>query len=110
MSLVLLAMITDGSYPTESIQEMTRIAEAVVSSGFRESMRVPPLLGDGWRESEFQFNDDDGGLRASRNRVRRSRALEMTGAERHVTLEWKPWPRRHATDAPPLTLLRMVDA
>ena len=30
-----------------SIEEMTRMVEAVVSGGFRESMRVPPLLGRG---------------------------------------------------------------
>ena len=82
-----------------SMEEMTRMVEAVVSGGFRESMRVPPLLGDGWQESRFQFSD--GGFRAPRSRVRRSRALEMTGGERHVTLEWKPWPRRNATAAPP---------
>ena len=80
MSLVLLAMITDGSYPTESIEEMTRMVEAVVSSGFRESMRVPPLLGYGWQDSEFQFDDSDDGFRASRSRVRRSCAIEKTGA------------------------------
>ena len=84
-----------------SIERMTRMVEAVVSGGFRESMRVPLLLGDGWRESEFQFNDDYGGFRRSQSRVRRSRALEITGGERQVTLEWKPWPRRNATAAPP---------
>ena len=63
------------------------MVEAVVSGGFRESMRVPLLLGDGWRESEFQFNDDYGGFRRSQSRVRRSRALEITGGERQVTLD-----------------------
>ena len=84
-----------------SIERMTRMVEAVVSGGFRESMRVPLLLKDGWRESEFQFNDDYGGFRRSHSRVRRSRALEITGGERQVTLAWKPWPRRNATAAPP---------
>ena len=78
--------------PDELIEEMTRMVNAVVSGGFRESIRVPPLLGDGWRESEFQFNDDHGRFRRSQSRVSRSRALEMTGGERRVTLEWKPWP------------------
>ncbi len=82
------------------IEEMTRMVEAVVSGGFSEAMRVPLLLGDGWRESEFRFNDGHGGFSSSRGRVPRSRALEMTGGERHVTLEWKPWPRRNATVAP----------
>ncbi len=59
----------------ESMEEMTRMVEAVVSGGFRESMRVPPLLGDVWQESEFRFNDNHGGFSSSR-----SRALEMTGA------------------------------
>ena len=86
--------------PEEAIEEMNRMAEAVVSGRFRESMRVPLLMGDGWRESEFKFDDDYGGFSASRTRVRRSRALQMTGGERHVTLEWKPWPRRNATAAP----------
>ena len=80
-----------------AIEEMTRMVEAVVSGGFREAMRVPPLMGDGWQVSEFQFSD---GSSASRGRVPRSRALEMTGSERHVPLEWKPWPRRNATVAP----------
>ena len=79
------------------IEEMTRMVEAVVSGGFREAMRVPSLMGDGWQVSEFQYSD---GSSASRGRVPRSRALEMTGGERHVTLEWKPWPRRNATVAP----------
>ena len=81
--------------PDESIEEVVRMVEAVVSGGFHESMRVPALLGDGWHESEFQFND--GGFQGSRTRVRRSRALKMTGGERHVTLDWKPWPRHSAT-------------
>ena len=84
-----------------SIEEMTRMVEAVVSGGFREAMRVPPLLGDGRQESEFRPNDGHGGFSRSRGRVPRSRALEMTGGERDVTLEWKPWPRRNATAAPP---------
>ena len=84
-----------------SIEEMTRMVEAVVSGRFREAMRVPPLLGDGWQESEFRFDDGHGGFSRSRGRVPRSRALEMTGGERDVTLEWKPWPRRNATAAPP---------
>ena len=83
------------------IEEMTQMVEAVVSGGFREAMRVPPLLGDGWQESEFRFDDGHGGFSRSRGRVPRSRALEMTGGERDVTLEWKPWPRRNATAAPP---------
>ena len=82
-----------------SIEYMTRIVEAVVSGGFRESIRVPRLLGSGWRESEFRFNDGHGGFRRSRGRVPRSRALEMTGGERHVALEWKPWPRRNTIAA-----------
>ena len=77
------------------------MVEAVVSGGFREAMRVPPLLGDGRQESEFRFDDGHGGFSRSRGRVPRSRALEMTGGERDVTLEWKPWPRRNATAAPP---------
>ena len=80
-----------------SIEKMTRMVEAVVSGGFREAMRVPLLLGDGWQESEFRYH---GGGTSSRGRVSRSRALKMTGGERHVTLEWKPWPRRNATAAP----------
>ena len=83
-----------------SIEEMTRMVEAIVSGGFREAMRVPLLLGHGWQESEFRFNDNHGGFHSSRGRVSRSRALEMTGGERHVTLEWKPWPRHNATAAP----------
>ena len=83
--------------PDELIEEMTKMVEAVVSGGFRESVRAPLLLGDGWRESEFRFND--GGL-GSGGRIQRSRALEMTGGKRRVTLEWKPWPRRNATAAP----------
>ncbi len=84
-----------------SIGKMTEMAEAVVSGGFRETMRVPPLLGGGWRESEFRFNDGHGGFSRSRSRVSRSRALEMTGGEPHLTLEWKPWLRRKTTAAPP---------
>ena len=81
-----------------SLEEMTRMVEAVVSGGFREAMRMPPLLGDGWQESEFRF--DDGGFSSSRGRVSRSHALAMTGGKRYVTLEWKPWPLRNATAGP----------
>ena len=84
-----------------SIEHMTRMVEAVVSGGFRESIQVPRLLGAGWRESEFQFNDGHGGFSRSRGRISRSRALEMTGGERRVTLDWKPWPRRNTTAKPP---------
>ncbi len=75
--------------PDELIEEMTSMADAVVSGGFREAIRTPPLLGDGWLESEFRFNG--GGGSSSRGRVRRTRALEMTGGKRRVTLNWKPW-------------------
>ena len=84
-----------------SIEHMTRMVESVVSGGFRESIQVPVLLGTGWQESEFRYNDGHGGFSRSRGRISRSRALEMTGGERHVALEWKPWPRRNATAAPP---------
>ena len=80
------------------IEQMTRMVEAVVSGGFREAMRVPSLQGDGWQESRFQFSN--GGFRSGSSRVRRSRALEMTGGEHNVALDWKPWPRRNATAAP----------
>ena len=70
---------------------MIRLVEAVVSGGFREAMRVPPLLGDGWQKSKFRFNDGQGGFSRSRGRVSRSRALEMTGGKLNVTLEWKPF-------------------
>ena len=66
--------------PDGSIEEMTRMVDAVASGGFGESMRVPLLLGDGWRGSEFRFNHDYEGFSRSRSRVRRSRAVEMTGA------------------------------
>ena len=81
--------------PDELIEEMTGMVEAVVSGGFREAMRVPWLLGDGWHESEIQFSG--GGFQRGESRVSRSRALKMTGGERYVTLDWKPWPRRSAT-------------
>ena len=83
-----------------SIEKMIRMVEAVVSGGFREAMRVPPLLGDGWQETEFRPNDGHGGPRRSRGRVPRFHALEMTGGKRKVRLEWKPWTRRNATATP----------
>ena len=86
--------------PDGLFKEMTRMVEAVVSGGFREAMRVPVLLGDGWQESGFRFNNDHGGFTSSRSRVSRSRALEMTGGKRNVTLDWKPWALRNATAAP----------
>ena len=76
------------------------MVEAVVSGGFREAMRTPLLLGHGWREAEFRYNDDHGGLSTSRSRVSRSHALEMTGGKLKVTLEWKPWLRRNTTAGP----------
>ena len=79
--------------PDDLIEKMTSMVEAVVSGRFRESIRVPLLWGDGWQESAFRFTGH-GGFRVSR-----SRALAMTGGERHVTLEWKPWSRRNATAA-----------
>ena len=83
------------------IEKMIRMVEAVVSGGFHEAMRVPPLLGDGWQESEFRFDDGHGEFSRSRHRISRSRALEITGGERHMTLEWKPWSRRNASAGPP---------
>ena len=83
--------------PDGLFKEMTQMVEAVVSGGFREAMRVPLLLGDGWQESEFR--DNHGVLVPQRSRVSRSRALEMTGGKRNVTLEWKPWAPRNATAA-----------
>ncbi len=83
------------------IGKMTEMVEAVVSGGYRDAIRVPLLLGGGWRESEFRFNDGHSGFSRSRSRVSRSRALEMTGGEPHVTLDWKPWPRRNTTATPP---------
>ena len=80
--------------PNELIEEMTGMVEAVVSGGFRESIRVSRLLEDGWYETEVRFRD--GGFRGSESSVQRSRALKMTGGKRHVTLDWKPWPRRGA--------------
>ena len=80
-----------------SIKRMNRMVEAIVSGGFREAIRVPRLLGDGWRETGFRYIDGKG---SSQSRVPRSRALEMTGGKHSVTLEWKPWPRRNATVAP----------
>ena len=84
--------------PDELIEEMTRMVEAVVSGGFREAMRVPPLRGDGSRESRFDFGDGD--HKSSGSLVPRSRALEMSGGERQVTLDWKPWSRRSTTATP----------
>ncbi len=84
-----------------SIEDMTKMVESVVSGGFCESIQVPLLLGSGWQESEFRFNDAHNGSSRSRGRIPRSRALEMTGGERHVTLDWKPWPRRNTTAKPP---------
>ena len=83
-----------------SMEEMIEMVEAVVAGGFREAVRVPLLLGHGWQESEFRFNDCYGRFRSSRSRVSRSRALDMTGGKLNVTLEWKPWPLRNATAAP----------
>ena len=79
--------------PDWLFKEMTQMVEAVVSGRFREAMRVPVLLGE-------EFRDNHGGSRSSRSRVSRSRALEMTGGKRNVTLEWKPWAPRNATAAP----------
>ena len=55
-----------------SIEDMTKMVESVVSGGFRESIQVPRLLGAGWRESEFRFNDAHGGFSRSRGRISRS--------------------------------------
>ena len=81
------------------MEEMIEMVEAV-AGGFREAVRVPLLLGHGWQESEFRFNDYYGPFHPSRSRVSRSRALDMTGGKLNVTLEWKPWPLRNATAAP----------
>ncbi len=84
--------------PDELIEKMTRMVEAVVSGGFRETMRVPPLRGEGSRKSRFDFGD--GGHTSSGSLVPRPRALEMAGGERQVTLDWKPWSRRSTIATP----------
>ena len=86
--------------PDESIEKIAGMVEAVVSGKFRESIRVPLLLGNGWRASEFECGEG-GRFLASRRRVERSHALAITGGKRHLTREWKPWPRHNAIAAPP---------
>ena len=92
------------------IEEMTKMVEAVVSGGFRESIRVPPLLGDGWRESAFKFNDDYGGCSTRQSRVSRSHAPGddggRTARDAGVETLAPPQRNRRAVPAP----LRMADA
>ena len=85
--------------PEELIKDMTRMVEAFVSSGFSERIEVPRFWGDGRRTWELQFKDGSGS-RALGGRIPRARALELTGGERSVTLEWMPWPRRDPTARP----------
>ena len=93
-----------------SIEEMIRMVEAVVSGGFREAMRVPPLLGDGWQETEFRPNDGHGGPRRSRGRVPRSRALEMTGGRTARDAGVEALASTQRSRRVSLALLRMVDS
>ena len=93
-----------------SIEKMIRMVEAVVSGGFREAMRVPPLLGDGWQETEFRPNDGHGGPRRSRGRVPRSRALEMTGGRTARDAGVEALASTQRSRRVSLALLRMVDS
>ena len=87
----------------EVIEEMTWLVDSVVSGGFREVVRISRLAGDGRHVTEFR----NGGRRSSSyGNVERSRALEMTGGESNVTLNWKPWPPRN----PPLRYNASVEA
>ena len=79
--------------PDLLIEAMTEQVEAVVAGQFRESIRVPRIRGDARRKSEIGPREQSVPLWPG-ERVPRSRALEMTGGERSVTLEWVPWPRR----------------
>ena len=86
------------------------MVEAVVSGGFREAMRVPLLLGDGWREAEFRFNDDHGGFSTSRSRVSRSHALEIDGGQTEGDARMEALASTQRNRRAVLALLRMVDA
>ena len=76
------------------IERLTELVDAVTAEGFREAVQCPkgPLAGDGCLK--FEFRTPTYRRRSSGSRIRRSRALQMSGGARHLKLHWQPWPRR----------------
>ena len=73
---------------------LTQMVDDVTAGRFREAMWVPEV-GDARQESEFC---PPGGRSASRARVDRSYARQMSAGSDCLRLEWKPWPRGKKAD------------
>ena len=78
-----------------NIKRLTRIIDNVTTGRFREGIRLPlmPLMGSGWRETEFWT--PAGRSSISGDRVDRQSARRLSGGRRRLNLDWKPWPSRH---------------
>ena len=78
----------------DEIERLTTMVDSVTTGGFREA--VQPSVGDGWLKTEF-WTPGYGGT-SSGSSVGWTRALQMSGGRRRLELDWKPWPRRRATN------------
>ena len=80
----------------DEIERLTELVDIVTAGGLREAVQCPkgPLAGDGWLKFEFRMPTYR--RRSSESRIRRSRALQMSGGARHLKLHWQPWSRRQA--------------
>lgn len=74
------------------IARITRVFDSVVAGGFRETIKVPRIFGDGWLEESSLT--PSGWVTFSKSRMKRSCALEMTEGRHFLEYDWKPWPRR----------------
>jgi hypothetical protein len=72
------------------MQRLTEVMDDVVGGRFRESIRIPLLLGDAWGKWEFWSSAHRAG---GGDRIARSRARAIAG-KRSRTFEWLPWPLR----------------
>ena len=68
---------------------LSGMVDDVTGGRFREAIGLP-LLGPAWQESKFW---SPGAGSSSRQRIDRSRALQMLRASDRSSFEWKPWPR-----------------
>lgn len=73
--------------PDGVFEEFSTLVHCVVSSGFRESLYLPPR-GDGWQTRKFRSDE----YRSSgKSRISRDEALAILDGKVEIVLEWTPW-------------------
>ena len=76
------------------VEQLRNMVDDVIAGRFRESIEIPLISfrGSGWVHTRFWSPDGRRAIRGSR--VDRGRAREMSGGQRRLELNWKPWTLR----------------